>query len=118
MRPRDYSHDTIRQIQYRIYQPSSQNPLAPGYWTLLSLHAVPDSSRTDTKTIQDKASVHTKDGGFDAISLTERSCATLILKLDRHISDRLMRTGIGTVAEVNEWERELEPSETEVNIQK
>ena len=82
------------------------------------MHAVPDSSCTDTKTIQDRASVHTKDRGFDAISLTERSCAALILMLDRHISDRLMRTGIGTVAEVNELERDLEPTETEVNIQK
>ena len=82
------------------------------------MHAVPDSSRTDTKTIQDKASVHTKDGGFDAISVTEQSWAALILKLGRHISDRLMRTGVGTVPEVNEWERELEPSETEVNIEK
>ena len=50
--------------------------------------------------------------------MTEQSCAALILKLDRHISDRLMRTGIGTVAEVNELERDLEPTETEVNIQK
>lgn len=88
MRLKDYSHDTI-QLSTEFTSPVA-NSTSPRLLHTTFLHAVPDSSCTDTKTIQDRASVHTKDGGFDAISLTERSCAALILKLDRQISDRLM----------------------------
>ena len=40
-----------------------------------------------------------KNGGFGAISVTERRCAAMIVKVDHHISDR--PAPLGSVAEVN-----------------
>jgi len=94
MRPRDYLHDTIRQIKYRIHQPSSKihYPRFIGHYFLYTLYRI---ALAPTRKPYRIGHLFTqKNGGFDAISLTERSCAALILKLDRHISDRLMWTGI------------------------
>ena len=54
----------------------------------LAVHTIPDSSCAATKTISDRASVHTRAvscGG--ANTMTERSCAAPISKAERHISD-------------------------------
>ena len=52
-------------------------------------YSVPDSFWVGTKTIPDtRASVYThKNRDFGAISVTERSCATPISKLESHISE-------------------------------
>ena len=62
-----------------------------------------------------------KNGDFGAISVTERSCHAPILRMERHLSDWFcayfgaVSTGIWT--EMNKWERGLESTKTEVNIQ-
>ena len=54
----------------------------------IGVHTIPDSFCAGTKTIPDRASVYThKNRDFGAISVTERSCATPISKVESHISD-------------------------------
>ena len=54
----------------------------------IGVHTIPDSFCAGTKTIPDGASVYThKNRDFGAISVTERSCATPISKVESHISD-------------------------------
>ena len=54
----------------------------------VGVHTIPDSFCAGTKTIPDRASVYThKNRDFGAISVTERSCATPISKVESHISD-------------------------------
>ena len=58
------------------------------YWVLDYVYTVLDSFCAGTKTIPDRASVYThKNRDFGAISVTERSCATPISKVESHISD-------------------------------
>ena len=64
----------------------------------------------------------THEDGDGAIYVTERCCAALNSKVERHISERFCAnfgaawTGIRTVAEMSKA-RGVEPTETEVNIQ-
>ena len=44
------------------------------------------------KTLPESALFTLKNGDFGAISVTDRSCAASILKLERHISDRFLAT--------------------------
>ena len=53
-----------------------------------SVYTIPDSLCADTKTISDRASVHTGITNFGAVFTTERRCAASILKVNRHVSDR------------------------------
>ena len=56
-----------------------------------------------------------KNGDFGAISVTERSCAAPISKVERHsIGQVLYHTFVQSVAEVNKQERGLDSTETEV----
>ena len=50
------------------------------------IHTMPDSSCVDANTISGRATVHT----WETIFVTEQSYAAPILKVDRHISDRLL----------------------------
>ena len=77
-------------------------------WGLCYIISIPDSSCAGTKTIPDKASVHTlKNGDFGAISVTARRSAAPTFNMLRHISDRFFATigvvwtAIRTVPEVN-----------------
>ena len=64
------------------------------------------------------------NGDFGAILVTGQSCSAPISKVERHILDShflprfvAVWTGTRTVEEVNRYEREMESTETEVNIQ-
>ena len=69
-------------------------------WTILGynitnhlryVHTVPESFCAAVKTIPDRASFHTQERLWRAISVTEQSCAAPISKLESH-------TGLGFVA--------------------
>ena len=57
---------------------------------LVYVYTIPDSLCADTKTISDRASVHKGLANFGAVFTTERPCAASILKMNRHVSDRLL----------------------------
>ena len=64
------------------------------------------------------------NGDFGAILVTGQSCSAPISQVERHISDShflprfvAVWTGTRTVGEVNRYERGMECTETEVNIQ-
>ena len=58
------------------------------YQTLAVVHTIPDSFCAGMKTIPGRALFTHKNGDFGAVSVTERSCAAPISKLESRISDR------------------------------
>ena len=58
------------------------------YQTLAVVHKIPDSFCAGMKTIPGRALFTYKNGDFGAISVTERSRASLISKVKSHISYR------------------------------
>ena len=56
------------------------------------VYTIPDSLCAGKKTISDRPSVHKGIANLGAIFTTERRCATSILKVNRHVSDRFRTT--------------------------
>ena len=56
----------------------------------MTLHTIQDGFCAGTKTILDRVSVPNthKNGDFGEISITKRSCAAPVSKVESHISDR------------------------------
>ena len=59
-----------------------------------------DSSCAGTKTISDRTSVHKGNADFGAVFTTERCCAALILKVNRHVSDRFSYHSLASCEQV------------------
>ena len=47
--------------------------------------------RSDTENVPDRASVHTRNAGFEAVSAPEQYCSTPLLKVERSVSDRFLK---------------------------
>ena len=90
LRPQTLKTQTLwvsRKVRPEKLRPSgcleNSDPKNSGY-----VYTIPDSLCADTKTISDRASVHTGITNFGAVFTTERRCAASILKVNRHVSDR------------------------------
>ena len=46
--------------------------------------------RSVTKSVPDKASVHTRNAAFEAVSAPEQYCSAPLLKVERSVSDRFL----------------------------
>ena len=47
--------------------------------------------RRVAESVPDRASVHTRNAAFEAVSAPEQYCSTLLLKVERSVSDRFLR---------------------------
>ena len=47
--------------------------------------------RSVTESVPDKASVHTKNATFEAVSALEQYCSAPLLKVERPVSDRFLK---------------------------
>ena len=47
--------------------------------------------RSVAESVPDRASVHTGNAAFEAVSAPEQYCSTLLLKVERSVSDRLLK---------------------------
>ena len=47
--------------------------------------------RSVAESVPDRASVHTKNATFEAVSAPEQYCSALLLKVERSVSDRFLK---------------------------
>ena len=47
--------------------------------------------RSDAESVPDRASVHTKNAAFEAVSAPEKYCSAPLLKVERSVSDRFLK---------------------------
>ena len=47
--------------------------------------------RSAAESVPDRASVHTRNADFEAVSAPEQSCSALLLKVERSVSDRFLK---------------------------
>ena len=47
--------------------------------------------RSDAESVPDRASVHTKNAAFEAVSAPEQYCSAPLLKMERSVSDRFLK---------------------------
>ena len=47
--------------------------------------------RSDAESVPDRASGHTKNAAFDAVSAPEQCCSAPLLKVERSVSDRFLK---------------------------
>ena len=47
-----------------------------------------------TESVQDMASVHTRNAAFEAVFAPEQYCSALLLKVERSVSDRFLKRSI------------------------
>ena len=50
----------------------------------------PIVKRSVTKSVPDRASVHTRNAAFEAVSAPEQYCSAPLLKVERSVSDRFL----------------------------
>ena len=55
------------------------------------VHTVPDSETELTESAPDRASVHTRNAVFEAVSAPEQYCSAPLLKVERSVSDRFLK---------------------------
>ena len=53
--------------------------------------------RSATESVLDRASVHTKNAAFEAISALEQYCSASLLKVERSVSDRFLKRSESSV---------------------
>ena len=47
--------------------------------------------RSDAESVPDRASVHTRNAAFEAVSAPEQYCSAPLLKVERCVSDRFLK---------------------------
>ena len=47
--------------------------------------------RSAAESVPDRASVHTRDAAFEAVSAPEQYCSAPLLKVERSVSDRFLK---------------------------
>ena len=47
--------------------------------------------RSVAESVPDRASVHTRNVAFEAVSVPEQKCSALLLKVERSVSDRFLK---------------------------
>ena len=53
--------------------------------------------RSVTESVPDRASVHTRNAAFEAVSAPEQYCSALLLKVERSVSDRFLKRSESSV---------------------
>ena len=53
--------------------------------------------RSVTESVPDRASVHTKNAAFAAVSVPEQYCSAQLLKVERSVSDRFLKRSEASV---------------------
>ena len=53
--------------------------------------------RSITKSVPDRASVHTRNAAFEAVSAPEQYCSAPLLKVERSVSDRFLKQSESSV---------------------
>ena len=62
------------------------------------VHTVPGIvKRSVTESVPNRASVHTRNAAFEAVSASEQYCSAPLLKLERSVSDRLLKRSESSV---------------------
>ena len=47
--------------------------------------------RSAAESVPDRASAHTRNAAFEAVSALEQNCSALLLKVERSVSDRFLK---------------------------
>ena len=55
------------------------------------VHTVPASETERRRSVPDRASVHTRNAAFEAVSAPEQYCSAPLLKVGRSVSDRFLK---------------------------
>ena len=70
-------------------------------WTVVEIEAMftlyQIVKRSVTKSVQDRAYVHTIDAAFEAFSAPEQYCSAPLLKVERFVSDRFLKQSESSV---------------------
>ena len=53
--------------------------------------------RSATESVLDRASVHTRNAAFEAVSTPEQYCSAPLLKVERSVSDRFLKRSESSV---------------------
>ena len=53
--------------------------------------------RRATESVLDRASVHTRNAAFEAVSAPEQYCSAPLLKVERSVSDRFLKRSVSSV---------------------
>ena len=53
--------------------------------------------RSASESVLDRASVHTRNAAFEAVSAPEQYCSALLLKVERSVSDRFLKRSESSV---------------------
>ena len=53
--------------------------------------------RSVTESVPDRASVHTRNAAFEAVSAPEQYCSAPLLKVERSVSDRFLKRSVSSV---------------------
>ena len=61
----------------------------PGTMAMFTLYQI--VKRSDAESVPDRASVHTRNAAFEAVSAPEQYCSTPLLKVERSVSDRFLK---------------------------
>ena len=80
----DYSLRVL--IPFKVIAKASRTSGILGY-----VHTVPDSERSVAESVPDRASVHTRNAAFEAVSAPEQYCSAPLLKVERSVSDRFLK---------------------------
>ena len=55
------------------------------------VNTVPIMKRSVAESVQDRASFHTGNAAFEAVSAPEQNCSAPLLKVERSVSDRFLK---------------------------
>ena len=55
------------------------------------VHTVPIVKQSVAESVPDRASIHTRNVAFEAVSAPEQYCSAPLLKVERSVSDRFLR---------------------------
>ena len=55
------------------------------------VHTVPVVKRSVAESVPDRASLHTRNAAFEAVSVPEQYCSAPLLKVERSVSDRFWK---------------------------
>ena len=58
-------------------------------WAMFTLYRI--VKRSVAESVLEKASVHTRNAAFEAVSAKEQCCSAPLLKVERSVSDRFLR---------------------------
>ena len=84
----DLAHLKVRQKHERFVNSSLQNETM----AMFTLYRI--VKRSVAESVSDRASVHTRNAAFEAVSAPEQYCSALLLKVECSVSDRFLTVRI------------------------